>query len=152
MRSLRSFKRSVEKKGIELRTLTRGDSFNLDGVRVDVLAPFPETHPPRSGNNESLVLRLSFGSRVFLLTGDIERPIEERLVRSGSDLRADVLKVAHHGSRTSSTQPFLERVSPDYAVISVANPSPFGHPHAEVLQRLAGAGARCFCRQVDAVR
>jgi competence protein ComEC len=136
------FERAVERKGIELRTLTRGDAFNLDGVRVEVLAPFAETHaPPHSGNNESLVLRLSFGSRVFLLTGDIERQVEERLVLSGSNLRADVLKVAHHGSRTSSTQPFLERVSPSYAVISVANPSPFGHPHAEVLERLAGAGA-----------
>jgi competence protein ComEC len=136
------FEQAVKKKGIELRTLTRGDAFNLDGVRVDVLAPFAESRASaHSGNNESLVLRLSFGRRVILLTGDIERQIEERLVRSDVDLRADVLKVAHHGSRTSSTAAFLERVRPSYAVISVANPSPFGHPHAEVVQRFAAAGA-----------
>jgi competence protein ComEC len=139
------FERAVEKAGIQLRTLSRGDAFILDGVRVDVLAPFhPAKALARSGNNESLVMRLSFGNRAFLLTGDIERQVEDQLVRQGDGLRADVLKVAHHGSRTSSTEGFLERVKPECAVISVASPSPFGHPHAEVLQRLEAAGARVF--------
>jgi competence protein ComEC len=126
-----------------LRAFARGDGFELDGVRVEALAPFRDAGAGRrAGNNQSLVLRFTFGGRVFLLTGDIEREAEARLVASGDDLRADVLKVAHHGSRTSSTAPFLARARPGYAVISAADPSPFGHPHADVLARLRAVGAR----------
>jgi competence protein ComEC len=66
------------------------------------------------------------------------------LVESGSDLAADVLKVAHHGSRTSSTAEFLKKVGPGHAVISVADPSPYGHPHAEISERLRVSGARIW--------
>jgi competence protein ComEC len=97
-----------------------------------------------SENNESMVLRITFGARSFLLTGDIEKDAEARLVGSESDLRADVLKVAHHGSKTSSTLGFLEKVNPRHAVISVARPSPFGHPHPEALARLRTTGARIW--------
>jgi competence protein ComEC len=111
-------------------------------VRVEVLAPFADQlHERRSGNNESLVLRLRYGRRSFLLTGDIEREAETRLVATNDDLRADVLKVAHHGSRTSSTEAFLSRVRPLYAVISVAAPSPFGHPHEETIKHLVSVKA-----------
>jgi competence protein ComEC len=78
------------------------------------------------------------------LTGDIEKEAEARLVESKTDLRADVLKVAHHGSKTSSTIEFLERVNPRHAVISVAKPSPFGHPHPEALARLQTTNARVW--------
>jgi competence protein ComEC len=101
-----------------------------------VLSPIGDESATTSDNNQSLVLRVRFGERSFLLTGDIEKEAEARMVASGGDLRADVLKVAHHGSRTSSTAEFLERVKPRFAVISVASPSPFGHPHAEVMNRL----------------
>ena len=97
-----------------------------------------------SDNNESMVLRITFGDRRFLLTGDIEKEAEARLVESKIDLRADVLKVAHHGSKTSSTIEFLERVNPRHAVISVAGHSPFGHPHAEALARLRATNARIW--------
>lgn len=137
------FAQAVAGAGVPLRSFMRGDGFELDGVRVEALAPFREAQSAlRSGNNESLVLRLSYGQQSFLLTGDIEHEVESQLVAAGDNLRADVLKVAHHGSRTSSTAEFLERVAPRYAVISVASPSPFGHPHAEVLDRLSRAKAR----------
>jgi competence protein ComEC len=97
---------------------------------------------PTSSNNRSIVMRLTWRERSFLLTGDIEREVESKLVATHDDLRADVLKVAHHGSRTSSISEFLARVAPRFAVISVASPSPFGHPHDEVLQRLRATGAR----------
>jgi competence protein ComEC len=117
------------------RSLKRGDAIDFDGARIEVLSPFAD-QPRMSDNNESLVLRITFGARSFLLTGDIEKEAEARLVESNGDLRADVLKVAHHGSKTSSTIEFLERVNPRYAVISVARLSPFGHPHPEALARL----------------
>ncbi len=128
---------ALEKAHVPLQIVQRGNGFELDGVRVEALAPFSdETDAPRYSNNQSLVLRLTYGSRTFLFTGDIERKVEEQLLAAGENLRADVLKVAHHGSRTSSTEEFLRRVAPQYAVISVAAPSPFGHPHPEVMERL----------------
>ncbi len=134
---------ALERAGVPLRVMQRGDSFELDGVRVAALAPFAdETNAPRYGNNQCLVLRLSYGGRSFLLTGDIERQTEERLLAAGENLHADVLKVAHHGSRTSSIAAFIRAAAPQYAVISVAAPSPFGHPHAEVLERLQQSGAQ----------
>jgi competence protein ComEC len=128
-----------------LRVIKRGDAFEIDGVRVEVISPVAATSEPLlSDNNSSVVLKLVYGDRSFLLTGDIEKEAEARLVDSGSDLRADVLKVAHHGSKTSSTSEFLDRVKPRHAVISVADPSPYGHPHAEVISRLSEVGAQVW--------
>jgi competence protein ComEC len=123
-----------------IRTLKRGDAIDVDGARIEALSPCAD-QPSLSDNNESMVLRITFGARSFLLTGDIEKQAEARLAESKNDLRADVLKVAHHGSNTSSTIEFLERVKPQHAVISVAKPSPFGHPHPEALARLRTTGA-----------
>ena len=93
-------------------------------------------------NNSSAVLRLTAGGRTFLLTGDIER--EAELALSDRDLRADVLKVAHHGSRSSTSTALLEAVRPRTAVISCGRANPFGHPHAGVLERLRQAGVRTW--------
>jgi len=123
----------------------RGERFVIDGTRIDVLSP-----PAGPGeqvltdNNRSLVLKITYGNRSFLLTGDLEKEGEAMLLNSGSDVAADVLKVAHHGSRTSSTDEFLHAVCPSHAVISVADPSPYGHPHAEVIERLREKGARIW--------
>jgi competence protein ComEC len=135
-----AFDRAALSARAPLRTLKRGDALDIDGARVDALSPSSDP-PPMSDNNESLVLRITFGARSFLLTGDIEKEAEARLVESENDLRADVLKVAHHGSRTSSTIEFLKRVKPLHAVISVAKLSPFGHPHPETLARLRTTNA-----------
>ncbi|MGH9766692.1 MAG: ComEC/Rec2 family competence protein [Blastocatellia bacterium] len=137
------FDKAVTVSGAPLRKVKRGDSIIVDGARVEVLWPFAN-QSPMSDNNESMVLRITFGNRGFLLTGDIEKEAEARLALSESDLRADVLKVAHHGSKTSSTIEFLERVKPQHAVISVAKLSPFGHPHAEALARLQTTNARVW--------
>jgi competence protein ComEC len=86
------------------------------------------------------VLRLIYGSVSFLLTGDIENPAEQELVARGIDLHADVLKVPHHGSRTSSTEEFVDAVKPKYAIVSVGQRSRFGHPNQEVVDRYASHG------------
>lgn len=139
------FDKAVRAASIPLRTIKRGDEWEIDGVRFSVLSPFvDDASAPISDNNESLVLRLSFGQRSFLFTGDIEKEAEARLIASASELRADVLKVAHHGSQTSSTTEFLQRVAPQHAVISAAYPSPFGHPHAETMARLRTTSARIW--------
>jgi competence protein ComEC len=142
---LNLFTRAVHERGLSVRALTRGTELMIDGTKLTVLAPFNETGAGQlSDNNLSLVLRLALGKRVFLLTGDIERVAEARLLTAQEDLRADVLKVAHHGSRTSTTAEFLASVKPTHAVISVADPSPFGHPHSEVVARLHAVGAKLW--------
>ena len=91
-------------------------------------------------NNHSVVLRLQFGQISFLLPGDIEAPVEEKLVASGVPLTATVLKSPHHGSRTSSSEAFLEAVEPQVVVISVGAENRFGHPSLEVIERYAAYG------------
>lgn len=131
------FPPSVVGAGISRHTVSRGDAFDIDGVRIEVLAPFTASrNSTASSNDRSLVMRLRYGERRFLLTGDIERQTESFLVEAGDDLRADVLKVAHHGSRTSSSPEFLARTAATLAIVSVASPSPFGHPHTDVIERL----------------
>ncbi len=138
-----AFRDAANYAGAPLSSMARGDHLDIDGVRVEVLTPFRDAlSAPQAANNQSLTLRLRFGQRVFLLTGDIEKEIEARLIAEPEDLKTDVLKVAHHGSRSSSTAAFLQRAQPTIAVISVAHPSPFDHPHAETMNGLQAIGAR----------
>jgi len=92
-------------------------------------------------NNNAIVLRLDYGRTSFLLTGDAEVEAEADMMRAGLPLKADLLKVGHHGSRGSSSAPFLAAVAPRWAVIQVGADNDFGHPHPEVLRRLEAAGA-----------
>jgi competence protein ComEC len=115
--------------------VSAGDSFDLgDGVRLDVL--LPARGDDLSGNDASLVLRLSWRDVSFLLGGDIEARGERGLVESGIELESTVLKVAHHGSGTSSTREFLDAVQPAVAVISSGAGNRFGHPAQSVVERL----------------
>lgn len=137
------FQSAAQTADAPLRSIARGNQLNIAGVAVEVLAPFRDSlEAAQAANNQSLVLRLRFGQRVFLLTGDIEKELEARLVAEPENLKTDVLKVAHHGSRSSSTAEFLARAQPSLAVISVADPSPFDHPHVETLAGLQTIGAR----------
>ena len=130
------FVESLRRRQTPLSAVSAGEHFEIDGVRVEVLWP-PKASggAVTSGNDDSVVLRLVYGSVAMLFAGDIERAAEESLVASGVDLRANVLKVPHHGSRTSSTEAFVNAVNPRYAVISVGERSRFGHPHAAVVER-----------------
>jgi competence protein ComEC len=106
---------------------------------LHVLAPCPGYDSGWDANDNSLVLRVDVGRRRFLFTGDVEAHGEARLVEGPEELRADVLKVPHHGSRTSSSAELLAAVQPTVAVVSVGASNGFGHPHAEVMERLRGA-------------
>jgi competence protein ComEC len=123
-----------------------GDEFHFAPVRGRVLWPeaTAAAAPAASAgsNNDSLVMRLQFGAHALLLPGDIEAGAERALFARGEPLSADVLKIAHHGSRTSTTGDFLLSVLPQVAVISLGENNPFGHPHAEVLAALRATGTR----------
>lgn len=104
-----------------------------DGCTLEMLAPLKDYE---DYNNYSLVCRFNYGETSFLFTGDIEETAERDIVESGIDISATVLKVAHHGSDTSSVKVFLQAVNPDYAVISVGAPNDYGHPHDKTLELL----------------
>jgi competence protein ComEC len=107
------------------------------GTAIEVLAPTPGYVPVNEPkNNDSLVMRVTFGRRSLLLTGDVERGIEQEMLYDNELHPTDVLKVAHHGSRTSSTEEFLSAVQPSFAVISAGFENSYGHPHPTVVERL----------------
>jgi len=114
---------------------------NYGGAVVEVLAPCPSLEPELSTNDGSIVIRIRFGNRAVLLMGDAEEAAEERLLTSGADLRADLLKVGHHGSRSSSSDALLRAARPTYAVISCGVRNRFGHPHGQALRSLEAANA-----------
>ena len=127
------------------REVRRGDSTERAGVRVEVLHPCPDCPSSSQGENDrSLVLRITHGRTSFLLAGDIEREAESELAGEGSRVRSGVLKVAHHGSNSSSGAAFLGRVSPRIAVITVGQGNTYGFPQEEVLTRLRAAGAMIY--------
>jgi competence protein ComEC len=121
-----------------LQTVHAGDVIRFGEVEVRVLWPPPGTD---SSNDDSVVLKIQFRERSLLLTGDIEKKTEAALTTVAADLHADIVKVAHHGSRTSSTEAFVSATRPRFAIISVGQDSMFGHPHAEVVERWKQAGA-----------
>lgn len=120
------------------QTVQAGDTIYFGDVEVSVLWP---AAGELSTNNDSLVLRIKYGERSILLTGDIEKQAERSLLASHANLKADVVKVPHHGSKTSSTEAFVRATQPAFAIVSVGRHSMFGHPHAEVVQRWQANGA-----------
>lgn len=107
------------------------------GARVSVLAPCPSYVPERGANDNSFVIKLTYGERSMLLMGDAEETLEHDLVRRlRHELSSDVLKVGHHGSRTSSSEALLSQVRPRFATVSTGLRNRFGHPHAEAIKRL----------------
>ncbi len=130
-------RKTAQNLRIPVRAMVQGAPFAYGGASIQVLAPLPDyaaTEKPQ--NNDSLVMRVEFGSTSFLLTGDMEKKIEERLYDQGLLSPANVLKVGHHGSRTSSTADLLNAVRPTFGLISVGFENTYGHPHPLTLKAL----------------
>jgi competence protein ComEC len=132
--------RQVAALHVSRRTVFHGVSGEWDGVAYEVLGPQPHGAPRRALNDDSVVLAMRFGAIRFLLPGDVEARAEASL----GPVPSAVLKVPHHGSRTSSTPSFVAGVGPRLAIVSVGYRSPLGHPNPEVLARYVRAGARVF--------
>lgn len=138
------FAQTLTNEGVPMFMIGRGDTLRFGPVVVEVLWPAPgENINAPSTNDDSVVLRLRMGERTFLMTGDIERRAEAALVATSAErLPSDVVKVAHHGSKTSSTEAFVAATHPKLAIISVGLASPYGHPRPEVLERWRTSGAQ----------
>jgi len=149
-RSVEELQRSAEERGVPLVYPRRGVRLRIDSTVVEILNPgrgVDVTGP--ASNNDSLVLRLVYRDRSVLLTGDLEGDLESVLVREGREIAADVLKVGHHGSRTSTSPPFLARVHPRLGLISVGAGNPWGHPNAAILARLTAARVAVLTTERD---
>jgi competence protein ComEC len=132
-----ALRRKAAEMHVKIVPLEQGQHFDFGGAQFQVLAPAATYVPavtPR--NNDSLVLQLAYGRRSVILSGDMERQIESELMAAGLVRHADVLKVGHHGSKTSTTEPFLDSIHPAFALISVGFENLYGHPHPDVLERL----------------
>ncbi len=122
-------------KSIKVRELHEGDRLDFhDGVSSEILNPSEDLRV--SHNNGSIVMLLKYGATSFMLTGDEEKGAEEHTIQDFANLKADVIKVAHHGSKSSSTEELLSAVTPAVGIISVGAHNVYGHPHPDVLKRL----------------
>ncbi len=145
----------LRRNGVPFRPLKMGDRVKLDNCsQLFVLAPDTSFLKPAdcSGhniNNTSIVSILKIYEQSVLLTGDAEKEVEQNLLKWGTILKSDILKIGHHGSATSSSKDFLQVVSPSLSLISVGQNNKFGHPAPSVLKRLAEAGIRCFRTDKD---
>lgn len=140
-KAFRNFKARVDERGGGITVPAVGDTFTLGEASITVVAV---NSVPEDTNNTSIVIRIVYGDTSFLFTGDAEQETEEKILESGQDIESTVLKVGHHGSSTSTSQAFLDAVSPTYAVISCGKDNSYGHPHSETLAKLASAGVEVF--------
>lgn len=124
---------TLDKTNIKTIPVQECGNFKLGGAEVQILSP---TAHSSNLNNMSVVLKITYGETVFLFQGDSEQQIEKQLLRSGVDLNADILKVGHHGSNTSTTDDFLDAVTPQCVIISAGPDNSYKHPHGKVLKRL----------------
>jgi competence protein ComEC len=133
----RTVRDTAERLHITIRHMQRQAPVAFAGTTLEVLAPGPDYLPDAiPKNNDSLVMRIRFGSTSFLLTGDMEKQIENQLADLGLLHHDDVLKVGHHGSRTSSTPAFLDLERPAFGIISVGFDNSYGHPHPLTIDAL----------------
>lgn len=140
-KTFESLLQSIRSKGLKVKSAQSGLRLDWDDeVKVEMLAPVEVSD---DSNNMSAVLKVSYGGTSFLLTGDAERESEKAMMASGKDLRADVLLVGHHGSKSSTSLSFLQQVSPKFAVIQVGDNS-YGHPKQEILNRLNKNGVQVY--------
>ena len=133
--------RLIEEKKITRTCAQSGQKIRLaENIELNVLYPLEslEGQSFKNTNISSIVMKLIYGKSKIFLTGDVEESVEYQLVRSNTDLKSQILQVAHHGSKTSTSQEFISAVSPETAIIQVGKNNQYKHPHQEVLDRLTG--------------
>lgn len=136
--------KAVSDKGIKVTTAVKGVSIPLTGMTAEFIGPVRSDYD--NLNNHSAVLKLTYGENSFLFQGDAEEESEGDILKSDMSvkLKADVLKVGHHGSSSSTTPEYLARVSPKYAVIMVGKGNDYGHPHKETMELLKSKGITVY--------
>lgn len=145
--TFKDFISAVKENGLSLSVPTVGEQFKLGEALVTVLAPNSSNY--QDLNDYSIVLKVTFKNTTFLFTGDAEAVSENEMLKNDLDLKADVLKVGHHGSKSSTSSTFLNAVKPKYAVISVGEGNKYGHPGDSILERLENAGVKTYRTDIN---
>lgn len=140
-RSYESLKNKTAEQGLTIAHPKPGESLDFGSSKIEFYGPITENESDR--NNGSIVMKIIYGDTSFLFTGDAEREEEQEILSAGYDLSATVLKVGHHGSKNSTTYPFLREIMPKYAVISVGDNN-YGHPTEDTLSRLRDADVKVY--------
>lgn len=142
------FLREIDRQNIPFLIAESETDLRLGEILLDVIYPFKELigEKFKNPNNSSVAVKLMYGNLAVLLTGDLEKEAEEELIKSGVDLKADIFKAGHHGSKTSSTKAFLSRVKPEIVVIQSGQGNKFGHPNKETLENLEAMGVEKIYR------
>lgn len=130
---------AVQNENCKTDFVKAGDSYNFGDITVDILAPVHETD---NYNNMSVVAKITYKNVSFLLMGDAEKPVENEILENGCNVSANVLKVGHHGSSSSTGSAFLKAVDPSLCVISCGKNNDYGHPHKETIELLKSFGAK----------
>lgn len=142
-KSFENLVNTISEKGMNIHTAKAGvNILDSGGLKADILAPIGENYSDL--NHYSAVIKIQYGQTSFLFMGDAESLVENELISSGVDLSADVLKVGHHGSNSSSSSAFIKEVSPEHAVISCGEGNSYGHPHSETLAVLVNHGVNVY--------
>ena len=139
-RAFDNFVKAVQNRGRSITVPSVGDRFNLGSADCHILG----VNSAEDTNESSIVMKITYGNTSFLFTGDAEREAENLILNSGFDIKADVLKVGHHGSASSTSYYWLRQIAPRYAVISVGQGNSYGHPTETVLSRLRDADVTTY--------
>lgn len=150
------FLKALQDKALKLTAAKPGTVYALAGKtsssmdkqppKLEILAPLADYDDL---NDYSVVVRMTYGGTSYLFTGDAEKKAEKHILDSDANVSADVLKVGHHGSSSSTSEKFLEAVSPDLCVIQCGTGNSYGHPHAEILERLESFRVKCFRTDIN---
>lgn len=133
---------TLRKGKYEVEVAEKGKTYDLDDVEIKIISD--ASYQESNINNYSTVLKISYGQNSIIMTGDAENKIEKQILQTCEDVKATILKVGHHGSKTATTQEFLDAIKPKYALISCGVNNKFNHPNQEVLERLDKQNIRIF--------
>jgi len=133
---------AIKNKGYTVTTPLPGSTFNLGDAQCTILGPNSQSYEDM--NNYSIVIRVTYGTTSFLFTGDAQALSEQEMLAKGFNLKADILKIGHHGSDSSTTLQLLKAVSPQYGIIEVGKGNDYGHPHQTTLGKLAAANVKVY--------
>ncbi len=136
--------KAISNKGMKITTPKNGDTYSLGSASFEIITPDDGTDFGDEANNYSVGIKLTYGNTSFVMCGDAEKETEQMIVDSGKNISADVLKCGHHGSSTSTSEAFLDKVNPTYAVISCGKDNKYGHPHKETISKLESRGIEYF--------
>lgn len=135
--------KAVKNEGLKIKQIKEGTDIDLGkNTKVEVYSPIKTNYEEL--NDYSPIMKISYGNNSFMFTGDAETPVEQEVLNEHKNLKADVLKLGHHGSHSSTSEPFLKAVDPSIAIVSCGKDNKYGHPHKETMSNLKKAGVTVY--------